>query len=206
MKSKVSYPYANKVNSVGIPLLKITISAFDPDTGEELKCGQEGEICIHSPSTMLGYVNNQKETDNIIQTHKDGFKWVHSGDLGYVDEDGFIYISGRLKRYFLHINDGIQKKIFSLDVEKVLVKHPYIDNCTVVPVSNSTTFQVPVAYVVLKKEYRSSSKFEAEFIKYAEENLTGGYRPVKFFFVDSFPLTKIGKVDYRALEALAEKE
>lgn len=196
----LSYSYANKVGSVGIPLLKIIISIFDPNTGEELKYGQEGEVCIHAPSMMLGYVNNKEETDNIIRTHKDGLRWVHSGDLGYMDEDGFIYISGRLKRYFLYINEGIQKKIFSLDIEKVLIKHPYIDNCAVVPMDDSITCQVPVAYVIFKKEYRFSKQYEEEFIKYAEENLTGGYRPVKYFFVESFPLTAIGKVDYKELE------
>ena len=196
----LSYSYANKAGSVGIPLLKIIISIFDPNTGEELKYGQEGEVCIHSPSMMLGYVNNKEETDNIIRTHKDGLQWVHSGDLGYMDEDGFIYISGRLKRYFLYINEGIQKKIFSLDIEKVLIKHLYVDNCAVVPMDDPITCQIPAAYVILKKEYRSSKKYEEEFIKYAEENLTGGYRPVKYFFVESFPLTKIGKVDYKELE------
>ena len=109
-------------------------------------------------------------------------------------------LSGRLKRYFLHIKNGIQKKIFSLDIEKVLLKHPKVDNCAVVPKSDETTFQVPVAYIILKKESRSSQDIESEFVAYAEEHLSDGYRPVKYYFVDKFPLTKIGKVDYRALE------
>ena len=113
------------------------------------------------------------------------------------------YVSGRLKRYFLHIKNGIQKKVFSLDIEKVLLKHPKVYNCAVVPKSDEATFQVPVAYIILKKEFCSSQDIEAEFVAYAEEQLGDGYRPVKYYFVDKFPLTKIGKVDYRALE---EKE
>ena len=157
-------------------------------------------LCIQTPAMMLGYVNNAEETNNIIRLHDNGQMWVHSGDLGYVDEDGFIYVSGRLKRYFLHIKNGIQKKIFSLDIEKVLLKHPKVDNCAVVPMSDEATFQVPIAYIILKKESRSSQDIEAEFVAYAEEHLSGGYRPVKYYFVDKFPLTKIGKMDYRALE------
>lgn len=200
----LNYPRIYKKDSVGIPLVKISIAAFDPDTGKELGYGKEGELCIQTPAMMLGYVNNAEETDNIIRLHDDGQMWVHSGDLGYVDEDGFIYVSGRLKRYFLHIKNGIQKKIFSLDIEKVLLKHPKVDNCAVVPKSDETTFQVPVAYIILKKESRSSQDIEAEFVTYAEEHLTDGYRPVKYYFVEKFPLTKIGKVDYRALEEETE--
>lgn len=196
----INFPHTYKSGSAGIPFAKNIIAVFDVNTGKELQYRQEGEICIQTPSMMLGYVNNQEETNNIIQRHEDGGLWVHSGDLGYIDEDGFVYISGRLKRYFLYIANGVHKKIFSLDIENVLLQYHKIDNCAVVPIADPDTFQVPVAYVILKKDHGSTADIEAELRAYAEQHLSHGYRPVKYFFIDKFPLTKIGKVDYRTLE------
>lgn len=99
-----------KSGSVGIPFPQNILSAFDVDTGKELSYGEEGEICICTPSGMLGYINNPEETANILRKHEDGKLWVHTGDLGYIDEDGFVYINGRLKRYKLRIGDGLHKK------------------------------------------------------------------------------------------------
>ena len=201
----VNFPHAYKIGSVGIPFAKNIIAAFDANTGKELQYGIEGEICIQAPSMMLGYVNNQDETANVIRRHEDGKLWVHSGDLGYIDKDGFVFISGRLKRYFLYVANGIHKKIFSLDIEKVLLQHPKIDNCVVVPIPDRNTFQVPVAYVILKKGYNTMNGIEAEVRAYAIQHLADGYRPVKYVFVDKFPLTKVGKIDYRTLEEKEQK-
>lgn len=201
----VNYKYAHKFGSVGMPFVKNIIAAFDTETEEELRYGERGEICIQTPSMMLGYVNNSEETDNIIRKHEDGQLWVHSGDLGYVTEDGFVFISGRLKRYMMYIANGLHKKIFSLDIEKVLLEHPYVDNCAVVPVADSNTFQKPTAFIILRKDLSRDVKVEKELEMYAEEKLQDGYKPVKYIFIDKFPLTKVGKVDYLALEKEAEK-
>lgn len=200
----VNYKYAHEFGSVGMPFVKNVISAFDTETGQELQYGEMGEICIQTPSMMLGYVNNPEETNNIIRRHDDGKLWVHSGDLGYITEGGFVHISGRLKRYMLYIANGIQKKVYSLDIEKVLLEHPYVGNCAVVPIADSVTFQKPVAFIILKKDLSHDVNMENEFNEYAEKNLQDGYRPVKYVFVDKFPLTKVGKVDYLALEKEAE--
>lgn len=200
----VNYKYAHEFGSVGRPFVKNIIAAFDTETGQELKYGERGEICIQTPSMMLGYINNPEETNNIIRRHEDGKLWVHSGDLGYITEDGFIHISGRLKRYMMYIANGLHKKIFSLDIEKVLLEHPYVDNCAVVPIADSVTFQKPIAFIILKKDLAYDINIENKFNEYAEKNLQDGYRPVKYVFVDKFPLTKVGKVDYLALEREAE--
>ncbi|MBD5537995.1 MAG: acyl--CoA ligase [Lachnospiraceae bacterium] len=200
----VNYKYAHEFGSVGIPFVKNVIAAFDTETGQELRYGERGEICIQTPSMMLGYINNPEETNNIIKRHKEGQLWVHSGDLGYISEDGFVHISGRLKRYMLYIANGVQKKIFSLDIEKVLLEHSYVDNCAVVPIADSVTFQKPVAFIILKKDLPHDVNTENELKEYAEKNLQDGYKPIKYIFVDRFPLTKVGKVDYLALEKKAE--
>lgn len=197
-------PKAHEFGSVGIPLVKNIIAAFDIETGEELKYGEEGEICIQTPSIMTGYVNNPDETNNIIKKHDDGLLWVHSGDLGYISENGFVHISGRLKRFMLCIANGVQKKIFSLDIEKVLLKYPKVDNCAVVPVPDEIINEAPAAYVILKKEYTNDENVETELRDYCINYLQDVYCPVKYFFVESFPRTKVGKVDYKALEARAK--
>lgn len=196
-----SFPAAHRLGSVGIPLVNNIIAAFDIDSNTELPYGTEGEICICSPSLMKGYVNAPEETANIIFRHEDGRLWLHTGDLGYIDEDGFVFISGRLKRFFAYADNGIHKKIFSLDIEKVLLQHPLVENCAVVAIADSKTVQAPVAYIILKGSAGVDS--ESKVMAYGEEHLSGGYRPVKYYFVDKFPLTKIGKVDYRALEQQA---
>lgn len=201
----VNYQNAHEFGSVGMPFVKNVIAAFDIETGQELRYGEKGEICIHTPSMMLEYVNKPEETNNIIRKHEDGLLWVHSGDLGYITEDGFVHISGRLKRYMMYIANGLHKKVFSLDIEKVLLEHPYVDNCAVVPIADSVTFQKPVAFIILKKGVPHEVNIENEFSAYAEKNLQDGYKPVKYIFVDRFPLTKVGKVNYLALEKEAEK-
>ena len=197
---KAYYGHIYEFGSVGVPFIKNIISAFDVDSGKELPYGQEGEICIHTPSMMLGYLNNQTETDNIIKKHDDGLLWVHSGDLGYISENGFVHISGRLKRYCLTFYNGVAKKVFSLDVEKKMIQSPYVENCVAVPVNHKDYNQVHAAYVILAKGVEANTETEAALYKYANENMDFVYRPFKFIFVNQYPRTKVGKIDYRALE------
>lgn len=200
-----NFQYAHKEGSVGIPFCKNTIAAFDIENNKELPYEREGELCVITPSAMIGYVNNHVETNNILRHHNDGNVWIHTGDLGYIDKDGFVYISGRLKRYMNCVSSGVHKKVFSLDIEKVLLHHSFVEKCAVVPVNNPETLQAPVSFIVLQKRVPDNNTAERELTKYVEENLDSIYRPIKFFFVDSFPLTKLGKVDYRALEEIAAK-
>lgn len=200
----VNYRHAYEAGSVGAPFVKNIVSAFDIETGKELPYGQEGEICIHTPSMMIEYLNNPEETKNIIRRHNDGLLWVHSGDLGYISSDGFIHISGRLKRYMLSIYAGVQKKVFSLDIEKVLVKHPKVEKCAVVPVDDQIHNQVPVAFVALPHGEVATEKIKKSLFDFAEMNLDPMYRPTDYYFVEKYPLTKVGKVDYKKLEEMAK--
>ena len=193
-----------EAGSVGIPFVKNIASVFDVDTGKELTYGIQGEICICAPSMMMGYLGNQEETNNIIKQHNDGLLWVHTGDLGYISENGFIHISGRLKRYMLSIANGVQKKVFSLDIEKILVQHPAIEKCVVVPVEDETVNQAPVAFIVLRSEEILCDELKNDIQQFAVEHLDSVYCPVRYYFVENIPLSKVGKVDYRALEKEAK--
>lgn len=202
----VSMTRAYRARSVGIPFAHNIISAFDVDTGKELPYGVDGELCIHTPSAMLGYVNQPEETANIMRKHEDGLMWVHTGDLGHIDEDGFVFISGRLKRYMLHISDGLQKKVFSLDIERVLLQHPAVKNCVVVPINDRVHNQVPVAFILPQKDVTPTDELLEEIKQFCEENLDQYHHPVKYHYLEKVPLTKVGKVDYRTLEKEAEQE
>lgn len=190
----------NKVGSVGIPLPKNVVSIFNPDSEEELNFNEEGEVCINCLSMMLGYYNNQEETDKIIRTHKDGTKWIHTQDLGYMDEDGFLFISGRIKRVIIRY-DGF--KVFPFLIEKCILSHKAVKECIVVGIPDTTQAQgkVPVAHIVLKNhDIENVEKIKEEIKELCTVELPEYVLPVDYKIKESLPLTSIGKIDYRKLE------
>lgn len=197
----VCAPPYNKTGSVGIPFLHTVISAFDPDTGDELPYNKQGEICICGPSVMLGYYNCQAETDSVLKCHNDGNIWMHSGNLGHVDADGFIFIDGRIKRMIIDRNGF---KIFAPQIEQVLSECSCVDKCCVVgmPDINYEGRQIAIAFVVVKQGVIDAVNTMQKFCK----KLLPEYSiPRRYVIVDKLPYTSAGKVDYRALEKQAEE-
>ncbi len=199
----VSYCISNECNragSVGIPFSHTVISIFDPDTGAELKYGEQGEVCITGPNTMLGYYENEEATQMILKKHDDGKVWVHSGDIGYMTEDGFLYILDRVKRMIIR-HDGF--KVFPSMIENVVVKSEFVSECCVVGMADNKHSQgkLPVLYAVLKTDYiNSKAQAKESLIKMCASELPEYAQPVEYRFIDKMPLTGIGKVDYRKLE------
>ncbi len=195
----------NKLGSVGIPFPKTTISIFDPKTGEELGYNEKGEVCITGPNTMLGYFNNEEETNKILRKHEDGLTWVHSGDVGYMDADGNLYIVDRLKRMIIR-PDGF--KIFPSLIEDVVIKHPLVEACKVVGIKdlNFSQGKLPKVHVVLKETSKETEEIEKEIFMLCEEELPEYYQPCEINFDESLPLTSIGKVDYMKLEKEDEEK
>lgn len=194
----------NKLGSVGIPLVKNLVSAFDPTTLEEKRYRETGEICISGPSLMIGYIDNPEETKEIIKTHKDGKKWIHTGDLGYIDEDGFVFIQGRLKRIYITEHNGALSKIFPDRIEKTVLKHQEIGECCVVCYSPVKNHYKPVVYSTLRKEQSDTCKIESELRMLCERELPEYDQPVAFYFLPKLPTTAVGKIDYRQLEERAK--
>lgn len=191
----------NKIGSVGIPFVKQIISVFEPDSEDELGYNQDGEICITGPNTMLGYFENQEATDAILKRHSDGKIWVHTGDIGHMTEDGSIFIVDRLKRMMIRY-DGF--KVFPSLIEKTISMHKAVDSCKVVSVADQEHRQgrLPKAHIVLKEEYKQfADQIQREIQSLCSEQLPEYCQPVDYKFRDELPLTPIGKVDYRALEA-----
>ncbi len=149
-------PENNALGSVGLPFVKVIISAFEPGTERELKYGEKGEICICSPSTMLGYYDNPDETEKIMRLHSDGRRWIHSGDIGYIDTDGNVFIEGRIKRMIIR-NDGF--KVYPLQIEKVIMNHPDIENCCTVAAPDKEFSQGSLPLTPIGKvDYRTLEK------------------------------------------------
>ncbi len=194
----------NEIGSVGIPFVKTIVSIFDVDSGEELTYGQIGEVCISGPNVMLGYYNNEKATKDIVRMHADGMKWVHSGDLGMMNEKGSLFIVDRMKRMIVRY-DGF--KVFPSLIENVINSHNAIKTCCVVGKRDKEHSQgkLPVAFVVLKKEFEESKVvIENELIEMCQKGLPEYAQPVEYAFDQELPLTSIGKVDYRKLEEIVK--
>ena len=195
----------NKMGSVGIPFKDTLISAFDPDTNEELKYGETGEICISGPNVMIGYFDNKEATDEMIKKHADGRMWLHSGDLGHIDEDGFVFIDGRLKRMFARHN-GV--KVFAPYIEKTIMEVDAVQRCCVVGAKepDHPTGKAPFAFIVLKEAYLGhENEVKSKLLDHCRKSLPEYEIPVEFRFVREVPVTGANKVDFKALEKQAEE-
>lgn len=190
-----------KKGSVGIPSITTTIGVFDPETGEELGYNTPGEVCITGPSMMKGYYNNQEETDYVMRRHADGQIWIHSGDIGTIDEDGFVFIQGRVKRMITRF-DG--HKVFPITIESFISEHQLVQGCSVIAVDDRERMQgqYPMAVIELVGGVDASRRDEIcrEIYKSCHEQLEQRGRPVAVVCVDEIPHTGMGKNDYRKLE------
>lgn len=196
-----------KKGTVGVPLVHTNIKIVNPDTGEALQYGQSGEICINGPCTMMEYYKNKEETNNILKKHDDGSLWVHTGDIGSVDEDGFITIVGRIKRMILTFEDNVCHKVFPKLLEDKFAECVSIQAISIVGKGRQDDSLVNdlVAFAVLEDGVSEEAAL-AELEKFAQEHFESYECPCKYFFVEKLPRTTIGKVDYRALEQKAAKE
>jgi len=190
-----------KKGSVGIPCIATTIGIFDPETGEELGYNTPGEVCITGPTMMKGYYNNKEETDYVMRKHADGQIWIHSGDIGSIDEDGFVYIQGRVKRMITRF-DG--HKVFPITIESFIAEHEKVHGCSVIAVDDRERMQgqYPMAVVefVAGIDVSDRDKICREIYDLCQEQLEERGRPVAVVSVDEIPLTGVGKNDYRTLE------
>lgn len=184
----------NKSGSVGIPLAGNHIKIID-DNRKTLPYGETGEIVINSKALMMGYLNNEAETNEALQIHDDGHIWLHTGDLGYMDKDGFLFYKGRMKRMI--ITSGYN--VYPSQIEEVIEKHPAVLQCSVIGVPHPYKQQVPKAFVVLKEGY-SSFLIKPEIKNLCNKNLAKYMIPYEIVIRKQLPKTKLGKVDFNTLQ------
>lgn len=182
--------------SIGIPLSDTYYTIVNPNNDTELPYGEEGEICICGPTVMKGYLNNAEETASTLRRHEDGNLWLHTGDLGYMDEDGFVYYKQRMKR--LIIVSGIN--VYPSQVENAIDAHPDVLLSCAVGIPDPYKMHVVKAFVVLRQGVEPSDKIKEEIIENCKKNVSRYGVPREIEFRTELPKTLVGKVAYRVLE------
>ena len=182
--------------SIGIPLSDTYYTIVNPNNDTELPYGEEGEICICGPTVMKGYLNNAEETASTLRRHEDGNLWLHTGDLGYMDEDGFVYYKQRMKR--LIIVSGIN--VYPSQVENAIDAHPDVLLSCAVGIPDPYKMHVVKAFVVLRQGVEPSDKIKEEIIEKCKKNVSRYGVPREIEFRTELPKTLVGKVAYRVLE------
>lgn len=186
-----------KEGSIGLPFPDTYYKIVKPGTEEEVHYGEEGEICLSGPTVMMEYINNPKETADTLRKHADGLTWVHTGDLGIMDDEGFIYFKQRIKRMI--ITSGYN--VYPSQIENALNAHELVHMSCVIGVPDPLKMQKVVAYVVLKPGVKVSEDEAREILlKYCEKHMAKYALPKEIRFRDALPKTLVGKVAYRVLE------
>ena len=181
---------ANKRAAVGPCVPNTEAKIVDLATGAELGIGERGEICVRGPQVMRGYLNRPDATGAAIEP--DG--WFHTGDVGYVDEDGYCYVVDRVKELIKY--NAYQ--VAPAELEAVLLAHPAIADAAVIPSPDERTGEVPKAFVVLKGDADGDATAEA-IMAYVAEHVAPYKKVRRLEFVDAIPKTASGKILRRVL-------
>lgn len=190
-------PTMYKEGSIGIPFPDTFIKITEPGTDNEVPYGTEGEILLAGPTAMQYYWENEEETaQTLIKSETDGLTWVHTGDLGYMDNEGFVYFKGRSKRMI--ISSGYN--IYPAQLENVLDAHEAVEMSCVIGVPDSYKMQKVKAFVTLKSGYAPSDEVKESIMAHCRKHLAKYELPYDIEFRNEMPKTLVGKVAYRQLE------
>ena len=197
----VSPMYANRPGSIGVPMQGVDIKVVNPETGETLPQGEVGELYISSDNLFAEYLNNPSETSKIKETDEFNNEWVKSGDLCYVDKDGYIVPKGRNRRL-------IKKEAFKISpdtIEEVISSLSFVEDCVVVGVNDEKSLSVPMAFVVLKDKNISLNEVEEQIREKCIEELPDYEVPSYFEQIEKIPYTPNDKQDFRLLENMGNE-
>ena len=185
-----------KEGSIGLPFPDTYYKIVKPGTHEELPYGEEGEIVLSGPTCMKEYWKHQDETAATLQTHEDGLIWVHTGDLGFMDDEGFIYFKGRIKRMI--VSSGYN--IYPAQIENILDAHDMVHMSCVIGVPDPYKMHKVKAFVMLKPGVPSDENTRKTLLDYCSKNVAKYAMPYDIEFRCDLPKTLVGKVAYRVLE------
>ena len=182
--------------SIGVPFPDTFYKIVNPGTTEEVAPNTEGEICISGPTVMMGYMDNPEETANTLRRHYDGRIWLHTGDLGYMDQDGFVYFRLRIKR--MVITNGYN--VYPSQLENIIDGHEKVLLSCVIGVKDERRGQLVKAYVVPMPGIEPTEELKQEILSYCSGHIAKYAMPKEIEFRTELPKTLVGKVAYRVLE------
>lgn len=188
--------HMHKEGSIGLPFPDTYIKIVEPGTDKELPFGTEGEILLAGPSLMQGYLNHPKETAETLRKHDDGMTWLYTGDLGYMDEQGFIYFKGRSKRMI--ISSGYN--IYPAQLENIFDANELVDRSCVIGIPDSYKMQAVKVFIVLKKGVPNNEETIIALKEYAKKHIAKFSLPKEIEIRSELPKTAVGKLAYRQLE------
>ena len=181
--------------SIGIPYPDMYYKIVEAGTEKELPYGQPGEIVITGPTVMAGYIRNRKETKQTLKKHKDGRVWLHTGDEGVMDKDGFVFLKGRLKRMI--ISSGYC--VYPNNIENVIDSHPAVRMSCVIGIPHPYKVTAAKAFIVLNDQSKETDETISEIKELVEKNLARFSWPVAYEYRSELPKTLVGKVAYNVL-------
>ena len=185
-----------KEGSIGLPFSDTYIKIVAPGTEEELPYGEEGEILLAGPTVMKEYMHHPQETAQTLRTHADGLTWVYTGDLGTMDEQGFVYFKGRAKRMI--VTSGYN--VYPAQIENILDAHELIQMSCVIGVPDSYKMQKVKAFVKLVPGTPADDSTKSAILAHCRKHVAKYAMPYDIEFKDEMPKTLVGKVAYRVLE------
>ncbi len=185
-----------KEGSIGLPFPDTYIKIVEPGTENELPYGSEGEILLAGPTVMREYMDKPEETAQTLSRHADGLTWVYTGDLGTMDEQGFVFFKGRAKRMI--VTSGYN--VYPAQLENILDAHPMVQMSCVIGVPDSLKMQKVKAFVKLVPEAAPTDATKKILLDYCREHIAKYAMPYDIAFKDEMPKTLVGKVAYRVLE------
>lgn len=189
-------PHKTKEGSCGLPFPDTYIKIVKPDTDEELPFGEEGEVLLSGPTVMREYIHHPEETARTLRRHADGLTWVYTGDLGYMDEEGFTFFKGRIKRMI--ISSGYN--IYPAQIENILDANPLVHMSCVIGVPDAYRMQRVKAFLMLKPGVPATEETKQQILDYCRKHIAKYAMPKDIEFRESLPKTLVGKVAYRVLE------
>ncbi len=189
-------PHMAKEGSIGLPFPDTYYKIVEPGTDRELPYGEEGEILIAGPTVMMEYIKHPDETAATLQTHSDGLTWIYTGDLGMMDEEGFVYFRGRAKRMI--ITSGYN--VYPGQLENILDAHELVHMSCIIGVPDPYKMQKVKAFVMLKPGVPQNEESKESIMAYCRKHIAKYAMPYDIEFRDELPKTLVGKVAYRILE------